>query len=92
MGWFGTKGQLLHYLRVVGADQDEDGRFLIRGAGVVSFLGIDLGDQTEIVVDNDAEYFIKGQPCSLTSGLAQTSYGLNVHVINVDPPSEGEER
>jgi hypothetical protein len=79
LGWTGIMSQVLHYLRVVGADQSEDGRFLIRG-DVVTFLGMG-GDNAETVVGPDAVYFVGGQEYNLAAGLRSTSYGVGVHVI-----------
>jgi len=79
MGWIGTQGQLEHYLAVVGADRDEEGRFLIWGR-VVSFLG-STGENAEVVVDENAEYSVGGCRANLAGGLNSTSYGLKVKVI-----------
>lgn len=76
-GWFGDKEQLEHYLAVVGADQAEDGRFLIYNHGVVSFLG--LGQ--ELVVSGATEYSVDGRRCNLAAGLRSTSYGIAVKVF-----------
>jgi hypothetical protein len=79
-GWIGINRQMLHFLRVVGADRDkETGRFLVAGS-IVSFLGL-TGEDAEIVVGADAKYFIDGQPCGLAAGLHSTSYGMKVQVI-----------
>lgn len=74
-GWFGTPAQLDNFLRVVGADRDEDGKFLIGGT-----LAVGLGAQ-DVVVGSDAVYFVNGEPHNLALGLAGTSYGLSVVVI-----------
>jgi len=78
-GWCGVKRELLHYLRIVGADQDEEGRFILSG-DVVTFLGMD-GDNAETVVGPDACYYVDGQPGGLASGLGSTSYGSRPFVI-----------
>ena len=78
-GWIGINRQLLHFLRVIGADRDEDGKFLVTGS-IVTFLG--LGDlDAEVVVGAGAKYFIDGQPAGLAAGLHSTSYGMKVQVI-----------
>jgi len=79
MGWIGTTGQLLHYLGVVGADRDDEGRFLVRGK-IATFMGMG-GDDAECVVAENAEYQAGGQWFSLPAGLATTSYGTKVKVI-----------
>lgn len=79
VGWTGIMSQLLHYLRIVGADTDEEGKFLIRGE-VVTFMGMS-GDGAETVVGPKAVYFIDGHPYNLAHGLGTTSYGTNVMVI-----------
>ncbi len=80
-GWIGLQGQVLHYLRTVGADRDAEGRFLIGKGQVATFLGMDLGDATETVIDSDALYYHNGYPCGLAAGLHSTSYGVKVYVI-----------
>ncbi len=74
-GWFGLSSQLLHFLWTVGADRDEDGKFLV--GGMVA-AGLGGGD---IVLGAEAVYFVGGQPRGLASGLAGTSYGMSVMVI-----------
>jgi len=73
-GWIGTQSQLLHYLRVIGADRDKDEKFLVRG-DIVSFMGIDIGPSTDMVVGPDAEYIRGGRAYNLAAGLGRTSYG-----------------
>ncbi|MBA7528377.1 hypothetical protein ES705_20560 [subsurface metagenome] len=80
-GWIGLMGQVLHYLRVVGADRDEDGRFVTAGGdGVASFLGLE-GENVDAVINADVVYFVGGKPCGLAAGLRTTSYGLGAVVI-----------
>jgi len=79
LGWVGVMSQVKHYLRTVGADQDNDGKFLIRG-DVVTFLGLS-GDNAETVVGPNTVYFRNGQASSLVFGLRSTSYGTVTHVI-----------
>jgi hypothetical protein len=74
-GWFGTPDQLTHFLRVVGADRDPDGRFLIGGAVISGLGGLD------VLVSPDAVYFIGGSPHGLALDLRGTSYGMAVTVI-----------
>lgn len=54
--------QLTWVLHTVGADRDEEGRFLIRGE-VSTFLGLD-GPDAETVVHGEAVYFVGGRPAS----------------------------
>ncbi len=77
MGWIGTKDQLLHTLRVFGADTSEDGQFLVYGGMIASFLGLD----DEYIVDDEAMCRIKGELVAIAYLLAQTSYGRQVRVI-----------
>ena len=74
-------GEVLHYLRTVQADQDGEGRFLIAGSGVVSFLGVG-GNKADVVIDGDSAFFVKGKSRGLAAGLRGTSYGTGVHVIS----------
>lgn len=76
MGWIGMAKQLEFYLHMVGADKDEDGRYLIAGAAVIFGIG---GD--ECVVSDEVQYFTDGHPKNLASGLNTTSYGVNVKVF-----------
>lgn len=75
MGWFGMRQQLMHALRTVGADQDGDGRFLITGAPITAGL-----DQEEVVVPDETNYLVDGDPRSLAGLLGGTSYGINITV------------
>lgn len=70
MGWFGMLSQMLYYLGVVNADQDEEGRFKIGGMVTVGIGG------DEVVVHEDAHYFTDGRKCMLAAGLNGTSYGV----------------
>ena len=77
MGWIGTARQLYYALDIVGADRDEDGKFLIYGEPVVSFLG--LGE--ELVVSDRTNYAIGDRRCNLAGLMRGTSYGMGVQVI-----------
>jgi len=72
MGWIGPSSQFKYVLQVMGADRDEKGNFIVAGS-IFSFLG--LGE--EIVVGDDAEYFVGGKPVNLAGALAATSYGVS---------------
>lgn len=76
-GWLGYHTQLLHTLRMFGADRDADGTFLISGS-VSSFMG--AGE--EVCVGEDARYYVGGEPRSLVLALGGTSYGMHVTVIS----------
>lgn len=78
MGWIGTNKQLQHTLNVVGADKDQEGRFLIYNSELVSFLG--LGE--EYVIDDDTSYSVNGKKLNLAHLMASTSYGLSITVIS----------
>jgi hypothetical protein len=78
MGWIGRCDQITYTLGIVGADKDEDGRFLLYNAPVTSFLG--MGE--ECVVPDETSYLVGGNKCSLAGLLNSTSYGLNVTVIS----------
>lgn len=78
-GWSGIMSQMLHYLRTVGADHDDDGRFLISG-DVVTFLGMG-GENAETVVGPETLYYIAGHAYGLAAGLGTTSYGSRPYVI-----------
>lgn len=79
-GWIGTNRQVTYYLGIVGADRDEQGRFIIVRGGVFSFMG-DASENADAVVDSEACYLIGGKPSGLAAGLSKTSYGMNVVVI-----------
>jgi hypothetical protein len=79
-GWFGIMSHVLHVLRVVGADTDEQGQFLVRGT-IATFMGL-AGENADVVVGPDAQYRYRDQWCGLASAMNATSYGLrNVGVI-----------
>ncbi len=81
MGWMGKSEQVEHALGVVGADRDENGKFLIYTAPVASFLG--LGE--ELVVGQDTEYSVGGHRNNLAALMNSTSYGIRgIHVIGCD--------
>lgn len=75
-GWMGDASAMLNFLRVVGADQDEKGCFMV-GGSISSFMG--AGD--EYVVGEDAYYLAGGQQRPLAAGLRSTSQGIGVTVI-----------
>lgn len=75
-GWIGDEAAILHYLDIIDADRDTDGRFLIRGE-VVSFMGT----SSEVVVSPTTVYFVAGRARNLASALASTSAGCAVTVM-----------
>ena len=79
-GWSGNLRAVMNYLRVVGADQEED-RFLLSGEGIIFFMGI-VEDNADVVVPASTKYYINGQPSSLAVGLQSTSSGIGVQVIS----------
>jgi len=81
MGWSGRNDQVLHFLRIVGADRDDDGRFILTPVdAVVFFLGI-VTETADVVVNPQARYYVDGKGYSLVAGLRGTSYGHAVQVI-----------
>jgi hypothetical protein len=74
-GWIGDVEQLEHYLSVVKADKDHEGKFKVWGTVTVG-----IGGQ-EAVVHGDAEYAVDGHRCNLAAGLRSTSYGVGVKVF-----------
>ena len=80
-GWIGTMREVLHFLGTMGADRDDQGRFLIYGeGGVASFMGVG-GENSDVVIPADTQYSRNGSRIGLAFGLSQTSYGLRVTVI-----------
>ena len=75
MGWFGKSSEIMHYLDVVGADRDEEGRFIISGAPVI--VGLDPG---EVVVPAETVYFKDGKPIPLAASMPD-SRGVKVKVF-----------
>lgn len=71
MGWLGSWSELRNYLAVVNADQDDEGKFIVRG-NITSFLGMGK----EFVVGDDAQYRQDEKWCQLAAGLNDTSYGI----------------
>ena len=57
MGWIGDMSRVMDALKADDADRDEEGRFLIRGGRVVTFMGAGK----EAVVDAAAEYRVNGE-------------------------------
>ena len=80
-GWVGRESQLLDFLRMVGADQDEEGRFILDGGDVTVFLGGAGVENPDVVVPEEARYFVNGQQRSLASGLVDAGHGVGVTVI-----------
>lgn len=76
-GWIGPNHQLLYVLGLAEADKDTDGRFLIYGEPVYSFLG--MGE--EMVVPEGTQYSVNGQKRMLAAALRETSYGMSAFVI-----------
>lgn len=79
-GWSGVMRSVMHYLSTLGADRDEEGRFLIGGSGVISFMGMG-GENADVVVPADTVFFRYGKKVPLAAGLRSTSMGLAVNVI-----------
>ena len=67
---------LMNVLRVFRADQDAEGKFIVRG-NITTFMGV--GE--EWCVGEDAEFRIGGEWRSLPRAISATSYGVPVTVI-----------
>ena len=57
MGWIGEMASVIETLENAAADKDEEGRFLIRGAEIITLLG--LGQ--EALVPDETEISIAGE-------------------------------
>ena len=77
MGWIGYIDKVQHVLSTIGADKDQEGKFLIYGKPPVTFLGI--GE--EMLISDQTEYSVKKQRFGLAVLMNSTSYGLKVNVI-----------
>ena len=83
-GWMGVVRAVTNYLRVVGADQDKDGRFVLLApgdGGLISFMGMPLNEGSDVIVPHNVQYLVDGHPSNLALGLSSTSSGLSVYVI-----------
>jgi len=80
MGWIGMAGDLRRHLEEIGADADEQKRPILAGA-IYSFMGMQITDETEIVVEGGAKFFMNGEPRDLADEMKQASLGVKVHVI-----------
>ena len=76
MGWFGLERQLRYALSVVGADKDEQGRYLIYNKPVT--VGI---DESEVVVHDETSYSVNGKRRNLARLINSNSFGVAVNVI-----------
>ena len=74
-GWIGDVEQLEHYLAVVKADKDAEGKLKVWGTVTIGIGG------DEAVVHGDAEYEVDGHRSNLAAGLRSTSYGVGVKVF-----------
>jgi hypothetical protein len=78
-GWLGVMRQVLYALSTVNADKDSEGKYLVRG-DVISFLGLG-GENAEVLIAENAEYYVQGKPYSLVGLMRATSYGVACTVI-----------
>lgn len=76
-GWIGDTKAVEHYLSVIGADKDADGRYLIGGDPPIYGLG-----GKEMVLSDATVYYADGRPVPLAAGLVETSSGVPVRVFN----------
>lgn len=77
-GWAGDISEVRNALRVVKADRDDKGNFLISGEPVVAFMG----KGPDCVVPAGATYYVNGAPRNLAQLMVSTSYGIGVTVIS----------
>ena len=59
-GCYCSSSELTNFLRIMGCDQDADGKYVVSG-GIYGFMG--LGD--EFVIAADARYYVKGEAMGL---------------------------
>lgn len=67
MGWIGLKSVALDFLSKAGADKVNDRWFRVEGR-VISGMG-----DVEVVVDDDARYFVNGEPHPLAEDLCNAT-------------------
>lgn len=77
MGWMGLKSQLDYALGLAGADRDGDGNFLVSGEIAVGYGGY------EVVVADDARFYVLGEPRSVAALMNATSYGARHVTVTV---------
>jgi len=75
MAWLGDPRDALDTLASVGADRDEDGRFLITGKPVVHGLDGDL------LIPDETNYLLGGNAASFAGLMHSTGRGVNVVAI-----------
>ena len=81
-GWIGPTRTVENFLAVVGADRDNDGRFVVVGEAPSSFMG--QGD--ELVIPAGCCYLAQGKPVPLAATMVSimgegAGRGLSVVVI-----------
>jgi len=69
-------GELMNFLRVMGCDQDETGKFVVSG-DIVSFMG--MGQ--EMVIGPEARFYMGGKPVPLAAAYGNTTGRGRCHVI-----------
>jgi hypothetical protein len=72
---------MMYALDIHGAERGADGRINWWGPPPVSFMGIDEGDNTELVVSGESEVAVNGKRVPVAGLMGETSYGSNVNVI-----------
>jgi hypothetical protein len=81
MGWMGVYSEVKHTLRMYGAEFDEKGEPKFVSESPAFFLGIH-SDNNDVVVSDNCQCLIKGQPVGVAYLMNSTSYGVrNVRVI-----------
>lgn len=81
-GWIGMTSQVEYYLSIVGADQDEQGNYLLVGETESDAPSSFMGAGVETLIPSGCCYLVKGKRCNLAQGLASTSYGQKITVIS----------
>ena len=74
-GWIGSTSQLTYAMRIMGADKDNTGAYLVYGEAPCVGLG---GE--ECVVSGKTLYSVNGRRFPLVGLLRQTSYGMHITV------------
>ena len=75
-GCYCSSSELTNFLRIMGCDQDADGKYRVSG-GIYSFMG--LGD--EFVIAADACYYVQGRAVGLAGMYRSITARGKVKVI-----------
>lgn len=75
MAWFGSSDDLRRHLTRVEADTRDDGSFIIDGPVTEGIGGL------EVIVHQEALYYIDGEPHVLSDDLNERNCGVTVGVF-----------